>query len=225
MGELFSEALTSVRPSTCATDLGTVSSWRTAGKYHPNHELVTQAAYFTGEGFKIIDGEVLSTNPITWASGAGSAASDPAQYKGAFWPLPSNMDPRSSECGTIPSGMSLRFGHTVAGSRDILGAHVRELVPVDCGTVVAQVDDHGFVRVPHFKKGSLFSLAERDWLLYHDVDCALFHNNLQENIALRVEAWCPSSRLLGRVERVPQCKNQHGKKQRRCRPSSSKSGN
>merc|ERR1711972_709108 len=82
--ELFDKCLTCIRPSSCATDVGTVSSWRTAGKYHPNHELLTPAAYFTGEGFRVIDGELLSTNPISWASGAGSDASDPADYKGAF---------------------------------------------------------------------------------------------------------------------------------------------
>merc|ERR1712187_851489 len=95
-------------------------------------------------------------------------------------------------------------------------------VPVDCGTVVAQVDGHGFVRVPHFQKDSLFSLTERDWLLYHDVDCALFHNNLQENVALRVDAWNPSRRLLKRVAKGSQGLDSHGKKRRlrRCRSSS-----
>merc|ERR1712060_713875 len=195
-----------IRPSSCATDVGTVSSWRTAATRHPNHKLLTPAAYFSGEGWKIIDGEVLTTNPITWASGAGAPASDPKDYRGAYWPLPCNMDPRPRECGKLPSGVSLRFGKTISSSRDILGAKVTELTPVECGPLVAHVDEHGFVRVPHLHS-SLFSLTERDWLLYHDLDCALFHNNLQDNVALRVESWCPNSRLLGRVQQETQCLN------------------
>merc|ERR1712203_160724 len=198
--ELFSQGLQCIRPSSSATDVGTVSSWRTAATRHPNHKLLTPAAYFSGEGWKIIDGEVLTMNPISWASGAGTPASDPEHYKGAYWPLPCNMDPRPRECGKLPSGMSLRFGRTIAGSRSILGAQITELTPIEAGAIVAQVDDHGFVRVPHMKQQSLFSLTERDWLLYHDLDCALFHKNLQDNVALRLQAWCPSSRLLGRVQ-------------------------
>merc|ERR1712060_132643 len=97
-----------IRPSSSATDVGTVSSWRTAATRHPNHKLLTPAAYFSGEGWKIIDGEVLTTNPITWACGAGTLASDPEHYKGAYWPLPCNMDPRTRECGKLPSGVSLQ---------------------------------------------------------------------------------------------------------------------
>jgi len=74
-------------------------------------------------------------------------------------------------------------------SRETLGAEVPALVEVDCGSVTAQVDSENVLRVPHVPKGSLFSVTERDLLLYHDIDLALFHNNLQKNVALRVQSW------------------------------------
>jgi len=187
--ELFSRSLRMVRPSVCADDVRTVSSWRTASATHPSHKILKPAAFYAGSGWQVV-GEQLTSNPISWAKGPEAAASDPALYRGALWPLPANLDPRDhGEAGALPSGTSLRFGHMSSRSRGTLGAWVRALVPVDCGRVIARADADGFLRIPELRRESLFSLTERDWLLYHDIDCALFHRNLQENVARRVEAW------------------------------------
>uniref|UniRef100_A0A7S2H929 Uncharacterized protein n=1 Tax=Zooxanthella nutricula TaxID=1333877 RepID=A0A7S2H929_9DINO len=192
--ELFSQTLLHLRPTACADDVGTVSSWRTASWTHPDLHTFRMGAYHAGVGWKRVSGDMLTTSPITWASGPGAAPSRPAQYKGAMWPMPANMDPRDSEAGVLPSGCSLRFGHAAGRTRQALGYRVRELVPVDCGEVTAQADERGYVRVAPFPRDSLFSLTERDWLLYHEVDLALFHNNLQENVGLRVAAWRRATR-------------------------------
>ena len=55
--------------------------------------------------------------------------------------------------------------------------------------VTAKVDSDNVLRVAGILRHSLFGLLERDFMLYHDIDFALFHNNLQDNIALRVAAW------------------------------------
>mmetsp|Transcript_16015 Transcript_16015/g.40759 ORF Transcript_16015/g.40759 Transcript_16015/m.40759 type:complete len:361 (-) Transcript_16015:33-1115(-) len=193
--DLFSRTLHRIRPSMSAFDTCSVSSWRTAAPSHPDLHLLRGFSYYAGEGWRPIDAaEVLASNPITWSSEHGGAASEPHAHRGARWPLPTNLDPRDHE-GLIPSGVCLRFGHLASQSQDVLGAKVPALVDVDCGPLCAKVGRRGLLRVTPFRPDCLFSLAERDWLLYHDLDCALFHNNLQENVAKRVQAWRPSSRL------------------------------
>lgn len=138
---------------------------------------------------------MLTNNPVSWARGPEERASDTAEFAGALWPLPTNLaDPRTEEHRRIPSLRALSFGRRVRKSKDPLGAKVSSLTEVECGPVTAQVDSEGVLRVPHFPKGALFHLTEQDLLLYHDIDLALFHNNLQKNVALRVAAWQDASR-------------------------------
>jgi len=189
--DLFSRSLRRVRPSSSASDVCSVSSWRTAAVGHLSQKILRMAAFYAGEGWRLTeDSEMLTNNPITWSQGPEDYASDPAAFCGALWPLPVNLDdPRAEEGGLIPSLNGLRFGHRWMKSRETLGAEVPVLVEVDCGSVTAQVDSENVLRVPHVPKGSLFSVTERDLLLYHDIDFALFHNNLQKNVALRVQSW------------------------------------
>jgi len=53
----------------------------------------------------------------------------------------------------------------------------------------AKVDQAGVLRVSTMRPDSLFGMTESDWILHHDLDFALFHNNLQDNVAQRVQAW------------------------------------
>jgi len=197
--DLFSRGLRKIRPSASASDICSVSSWRTAAVGHPSPKFLRLAAFYAGEGWGLTEGrQMLTNNPITWSQGPETSASDPAAFCGALWPLPANLgDPRAEEGGLIPSGLGLRFGHRAMRSRETLGAEVPALVEVDCGEVSARVDGQSVLRVPHVPKDSLFGLAERDFLLYHDIDLALFHNNLQKNVALRVQVWQVCFKLTG----------------------------
>lgn len=186
--DIFSRSLRVIRPSKSASDFCSVSSWRTAAERHPSLKLLRVAAFYAGEGWRVTEGSMLTNNPITWSGVPEDSASDPAAFRGALWPLPANLDPRADE-GLIPSGAGLRFGHRLMKSREPLGVQVPQLVDVDCGPVTARVDGEGVVRVPHVSKTSLFGLTERDYLLYHDLDFALFHNNIQQNASLRVRRW------------------------------------
>ena len=67
----------------------------------------------------------------------------------------------------------------MASKKAILGARLKANSPVDCGEVTVVVDEHSVTRVPKLPSTSLFATAEHDWLMYHDVDIALFHGNLQ----------------------------------------------
>eukprot|EP00443_Scrippsiella_acuminata_P008296 CAMPEP_0115195058 /NCGR_PEP_ID=MMETSP0270-20121206/14385_1 /TAXON_ID=71861 /ORGANISM="Scrippsiella trochoidea, Strain CCMP3099" /LENGTH=479 /DNA_ID=CAMNT_0002608369 /DNA_START=10 /DNA_END=1449 /DNA_ORIENTATION=- len=189
--DLFDRSLLSIKPSESATDICSVSSWRTTGQRHAISRILQSAAFYAGEGWlPTEDSQMLTNNPITWARGPEEHASDPAEFAGALWPLPANLaDPRSEECGRLPSLRALSFGHRVGKGRGPLGAEVGVLMEIECGQVTAQVDGESVLRVPHFPKGTLFRLTEQDLLLYHDVDFALFHNNLQKNVALRVWGW------------------------------------
>mmetsp|Transcript_56494 Transcript_56494/g.183581 ORF Transcript_56494/g.183581 Transcript_56494/m.183581 type:complete len:107 (+) Transcript_56494:906-1226(+) len=99
------------------------------------------------------------------------------------------MDPRDHRGGIFTSGTSLRFGHLSSRSTDVLGVKISSLVPVDCGPMSAKVDQAGVLRVSTMRPDSLFGMTESDWILHHDLDFALFHNNLQDNVAQRVQAW------------------------------------
>jgi hypothetical protein len=192
--DLFQRSLLAIRPSESAADTCSVSSWRTAGRRHVDSPILRVATFYAGEGWLLTeDSTMLTNNPITWARGPEEKASDPSAFAGALWPLPANLDPRSEERQRFPSLRALSFGHRVMKSRCPLGAKVSSLVDVDCGPVAAQIDSDNVLRVPHFPKGTLFHLTEQDFLLYHDVDIALFHNNLQKNVALRVGAWQSAS--------------------------------
>jgi len=192
--DIFSRSLRRIRPSRFASDVCSVSSWRTAAVRHPSLKLLRVAAFYAGEGWRITQGKMLTNNPITWSGIPEDRASDPAAFCGALWPLPSNLDPRIEE-GLIPSGAGLRFGRRLMGSRETLGVEVSQLVEVDCGPITARVDSEDVVRVPHVSKTSLFGLTERDYLLYHDLDFALFHCNIQKNVAQRVRTWQASGNL------------------------------
>lgn len=195
--DLFSRSLRRVRPSTSASDFCSVSSWRTAAVGHLSQRFLRMAAFYAGEGWRLTESsEMLTNNPITWSRGPEVGASNPSAFCGALWPLPVNFDdPRTDEGRLVPSGVGLRLGRRSMRSQGALGVEAPALVEVDCGAVTAQVDSENVLRVPHFPKGSLFGLAERDFLLYHDIDLALFHNNLQKNVALRVAAWQTSGNL------------------------------
>mmetsp|Transcript_93605 Transcript_93605/g.238360 ORF Transcript_93605/g.238360 Transcript_93605/m.238360 type:complete len:458 (+) Transcript_93605:3-1376(+) len=195
--DLFSRTLHRIRPSTSAFDIGSVSSWRTAATNHPDLAFLRSSCYYSGSGWHSIRGApLLANNPISWSTGYGGEVSEPSAYRGALWPLPSNMNPRDHEGGVFTSGVGLRFGFISAETKDVLGVQIPRLVEVNCGPMTARVGKTGLLRVPSVRQDSLFSLTERDWLLYHDLDCALFHNNLQENVAQRVQAWKqPRSRL------------------------------
>mmetsp|Transcript_94621 Transcript_94621/g.237374 ORF Transcript_94621/g.237374 Transcript_94621/m.237374 type:complete len:489 (-) Transcript_94621:171-1637(-) len=199
--DLFSRSLRRVRPSTSASDVCSVSSWRTAAVGHLSPRFLRSAAFYAGEGWQDTqDREMLTNNPITWCQGPERSASDAEAFCGAVWPLPMNLDdPRAEEGRLISSGTGLRFGRRSHRSRGILGAEVHALVRVDCGAVTAQVDSKNVLRVPHVPKRSLFSITERDFLLYHDLDFALFHNNLQMNVATRVRAWQANEKMVASV--------------------------
>jgi len=195
--DLFSRTLCKIRPSESASDVCSVSSWRTAAHRHPSFKFLRLAAFYAGEGWRLTEGSaMLTNNPITWSQGPEDFASDPAAFCGARWPLPTNLDdPRTDERRLATSGVSLRFGRRSMKSRTALGAKVSALMDVDCGLVTAQVDGDSVLRVPHVPKGSLFAVTERDLLLYHDLDLALFHKNLQQNVAARVKAWRSGDKL------------------------------
>lgn len=187
--DIFGKTLQQIRPSFSADDICSVSSWRTTATNHPNARVLRIATYYAGKGWSKTLGIVLANNPVTWSSEIDGEASRPEEHLGAWWTETANLDAQKYESRRLPSGDSLRFGRVVKKDRNILGVEVPRLTKVDCGDVVARVDVDGIVRVPHFPEGSLFSLTERDWLLYHDLDFALFHGNLRENVAVRLQAW------------------------------------
>eukprot|EP00928_Gymnodinium_smaydae_P025070 TRINITY_DN20093_c0_g3_i3.p1 TRINITY_DN20093_c0_g3~~TRINITY_DN20093_c0_g3_i3.p1 ORF type:complete len:386 (-),score=34.05 TRINITY_DN20093_c0_g3_i3:154-1311(-) len=194
--DMFSRTLRVIRPSGSASDIRSVSSWRTAAVTHPDLQLLRGFAFLADSGWTSLDGNpVLCNNPITWSSEYAGPPSDAGEHKGALWPLPVNMDPREFEQGIFASGVALRFGHVSKTKQDVLGVRICSLTEVDCGKITARVGKQGVLRVTPFKNDCLFNLTDRDWLLYHDLDFALFHNNLQENVANRVRAWAPLSRL------------------------------
>lgn len=83
------QAMKHLRPSACATDLCSISSWRTA----PPGVLVVVVCgliFHAGRGWKKLRREILATNPISWRSGV-SPSSKAAEYRGAAFPLPRNM--------------------------------------------------------------------------------------------------------------------------------------
>jgi len=110
---LFSRSLREVRPSTSASDICSVSSWRTAAVGHVSQKILRLAAFYAGEGWRLTEeSEMLTTNPITWSQGPDDDTSDPAAFCGALWPVPTNMDEALAEEGGLISSMNgLRFGH------------------------------------------------------------------------------------------------------------------
>jgi len=188
--ELFEQTLRMIRPSTSAHDTRTVSSWRTAAASHPDIAILRSVTFISGRGWRSIQSsKLLANNPVTWSCGSEERASEPEEHRGALWPLPSNMDPRDHRGEIFTSGTSLRFGHLSSRSTDVLGVKISSLVPVDCGPMIAKVDQAGVLRVSTMRPDSLFGMTESDWILYHDLDFALFNNNLQDNVAQRVQAW------------------------------------
>eukprot|EP00439_Symbiodinium_sp_Y106_P006993 s3145_g1.t1 len=180
------QTLRHVRPSIRATDICSVSSWRTGA---PQHRVLVHCGmiFHLNAGWLPLTGKILATNPVTWEAGAANRASHLQEYMGAAFPLPENLDPRESE--GLASGVVLRFGSLVASKKAILGARLKANSPVDCGEVTVVVDEHSVTRVPKLPSTSLFATAEHDWLMYHDVDIALFHGNLQANAEQRHQAW------------------------------------
>ena len=181
------QSLRHVRPSRKATDLCSVSSWRTGAKHH---RVLVQCGmiFHSGDGWSPISGKPLATNPVTWEEGAGNRESQPREYLGAAFPIPENLDPRQSE-RLLSCGVVLRFGHQVSSVKETLGARLQGLSPIECGEVTVSVDTHCVTRVPKLPTDSLFALTEHDWLMYHDVDIALFHGNIQANAEQRHHAW------------------------------------
>jgi len=190
---LFTSTLHHIQPSTSALDTCSVSSWRTAASKHPNPRALRVAAWYANQGWQKIHGPCLANNPITWSSKIDGPTSDPDQHLGALWPTPTNVDLRAVESGRLPSGTALRLGNLTRASRGRLGLVIPGLEEVDCGSLSARTDSEGILRVPHLPAKSLLSFAERDWLLYHDLDFALFHNNLRDNVKTRVKTWTSMS--------------------------------
>lgn len=186
------QAMKHLRPSACATDLCSISSWRTA----PPGVLVVVVCgliFHAGRGWKKLRREILATNPISWRSGV-SPSSKAAEYRGAAFPLPRNM-PSLWEAWPV-SGVALRFGNRLRESGPApLGCRVTDLSHIECGNVSAQVDHTGATRVPQFPKDCWFTLAEDDFLRYHDLDIALFFGNLRANCEERYRAFLPRGRL------------------------------
>jgi len=186
--DLFATNLKLIRPSSSASDICSVSSWRTAAPRHGNPKSQRSGTFYVNKGWRKPLGPLLANNPITWSQGPEASPSDPIAYLGALWPVPENLD-LYSEKGFTTSGVGLRFGRIASKTQEVLGAIVPALVKVDCGSITAFVDAHGLVRVPNVPRSSIFAITERDFMLYHDLDFALFHNNIQHNVASRVEAW------------------------------------
>lgn len=197
--DVFERGLRTIRPSTQPGDLRSVSSWRTGRKGHSirvrqQFSALKYIYYADRDRWRRSKARVLATNPVSWTSNwrqRGGAPSLPKHYKGAAWPLPENMDPRD-HAGLTSCGVNCRFGHVVARSRDTLGVIVRRLSTPDVGDLNefrARVDRLGTTIIPAMPTGSVLSLMERDWLLYHDMDFAVFHNNIRENANLRYEVW------------------------------------
>lgn len=161
--DLFSRSLRRILPSASASDICSVSSWRTAAVGHLSQRFLRVAAFYSGEGWRHTDrSEMLTNNPITWSQGPEVHASDPAAFAGALWPLPVNCEnPRAEEGGLISSGVGLRYGCRSMRSRGILSLEAPALVEVDCGPVTARVDSKNVLRVPHFPRGSLFGVTSR----------------------------------------------------------------
>lgn len=186
-------SLRHVRPSSCARDYCSVSSWRTGGRGHLERvSLLLRWTYLADQGWRLAYGPALATNPVSWSSQLDGAPSEEAAYRGAAFPVPSNLDARHA--GGATSGLSLRYGHLSRSSQGTLGARVEALTPIHVGPLRARVDALGVTRVPIFPKESLFSLCETDFLLYHDIDFAAFYGNLRKNVAERHEAWCSPQR-------------------------------
>jgi len=181
-----------VRPSQSPTDLCSISSWRTA----PPGVLVVVICgliFHAGKGWKKLQREILATNPITWRSGT-SPSSKANEYLGAAFPLPRNMQISTHQAWPV-SGVALRFGHRAKESVELLGCEVKELSRIDCGKIAARVDRTGATRVPKLPNDCWFTLAEDDFLRYHDLDMALFFGNLRANCEQRYRASLPRGRL------------------------------
>ncbi|CAK9076166.1 Uncharacterized protein SCF082_LOCUS36778, partial [Durusdinium trenchii] len=116
-----------------------------------------------------------------------------SEFLGAAFPLPRKVElwQRGWPC----SGVALRFGCRARETRELLGVEVRELSRIDCGQITARVDQVGATRVPTLPTDCWFTLAEDDFLRYHDLDMALFHGNLRANCEKRYRAWVPHGRL------------------------------
>lgn len=172
---VFVKTLRQIKPSTCAEDLRTVSSWRT---------FLAQSIEGKSKS------RSLCTNPITWKLGPGTTPSSPGQHLGAAYPCFGELDPRK-QVGWLPGFTNMRFGNLSDQSgRSLIGLTASSLTPVIVSSpFTAQVATGNVLHVPKFPRGSLFHLAEWDFLGYHDVDFALFFGNVRENVDLRLSAW------------------------------------
>eukprot|EP00435_Cladocopium_sp_Y103_P032372 s760_g8.t1 len=174
-----------LRPSRCATDLTAPPGVLVV--------VVCGLIFHARQGWKKLRREILATNPITWRSGVSPEASKASEYRGAAFPLPRNM-PSVWEAWPV-SGVALRFGNRARESVAPLGCRVTDLSRIECGKVSARVDHTGATRVPQFPKDCWFTLAEDDFLRYHDLDIALFFGNLRANCEERYRAFLPRGRL------------------------------
>jgi len=186
--DLFGRTLQHVLPSRSAHDVCSVSSWRTGGPGHRMPEERSGMRYYADSGWEESSAGFLNNNPITWSDERLGKPSDPKEYRGAAFPLASNVS-FQDHAGNLSSGLNLRFGHLVSQSKDTLGISVSSLARIEVGNVTTHICKGGALRVPRFPKGSLFELCEGDYIQYHDVDIALFYGNLRENSVRRYEAW------------------------------------
>lgn len=182
------EAAPELKLSMSHTDTGVVVSWLTASTEH-NCALHKSGVMVTKDKVTpLVDAALIGTSPITWSSQPGKAADDASggKYLGAALPA-TNIDVASVVPTTITN---LRFSGLQDSYPGRLGIRVKSLKRVDAlgyGALPTTLDPP-FIRTPPLECEPLCR-AERDALLYHDLDFSLFHFNIRRNVHDRLQNW------------------------------------
>ena len=131
---------------------------------------------------------MLCTSPVSWSSKRGDKTQS-EEHLGSALPKFS-IDPAKVASSTITN---FRLSGIQGKHRGALGLEIKELQRVNAIEAGVSVElDGEYVRCPPFDCLP-FSLCEKDALLYHDVDFALFHFNVRENVSKRLSAWLSRS--------------------------------
>eukprot|EP00928_Gymnodinium_smaydae_P074081 TRINITY_DN57166_c0_g1_i1.p1 TRINITY_DN57166_c0_g1~~TRINITY_DN57166_c0_g1_i1.p1 ORF type:complete len:535 (+),score=27.97 TRINITY_DN57166_c0_g1_i1:83-1606(+) len=191
--ELFGRTLHRIIPSVSPDDVHSVSSWRTAARFHGDWlGLVCSrgSTYYSDSGWENTTWPVLATNPLSWTPSLDNVAAEGDSLVSVFPVFQDNKDPRQ-HVGLLcfSTGLNLRFGKLLASSREVLGIRTNSLARVDIGPLTARLDKNGVVRVPTVPADTVYHLCEADHLLYHDIDFALFHGSIRRNLNTRLDAW------------------------------------
>jgi hypothetical protein len=170
-------------------------TWHSANKMEPAEEATPAGSNFPADSDSTTDLDSLS-NPLVVvtrsdvdslsdrAPPSGWLQSSPAEHLGATLPhtgIDVTAPPRSIVTNLRYTG--LQDGHAGA-----IGLRVSELRRVPAGELSTRLTKGCCVQVPPLTEPPL-RYAERDALLYHDLDFALFHFNVRENAAVRVRKW------------------------------------